>query len=81
MSKGKVKHMSITELKTGQKAKVIEIQAGQGLVKKLEDIGIRIGSHVSNLSGEGAGGPVVVQSGCTQVALGRGMARKIIVEG
>ncbi|MFH1369088.1 MAG: FeoA family protein [Elusimicrobiota bacterium] len=75
----KRKHISVTELKTGQKARVVAIQGGWGFQRKLENIGIRVGSEISNLSG-GENGPVVVRSGCTQVALGRGMARKIIVE-
>jgi ferrous iron transport protein A len=80
MKKEKVKHMSIIDLKKGEKGRVKEIQGGHVLAKKLENMGIRVGSQVRSLSGGFMSGPSVIESGCTQVAIGRGMARKIIVE-
>lgn len=80
MTKGKVNHMSITDLKKGEKGVVREIQGGHGMVRKLENMGIRVGSRVCSLSGGFLSGPSVIESGCTQVAIGRGMARKILVD-
>jgi ferrous iron transport protein A len=72
--------MSLTELKSGQKARIIEIQSGVSIKRKLESLGLRIGSCVVNVGNDFLKGPVIVQHGCTQIAIGRGMAKKIIVE-
>ena len=76
----KGKPMSLTETKSGQKARIISIDGGTALMKKFESLGLRVGSHIVNLSGDFMKGPVVVQNGATQLAIGRGMAKKIIVE-
>lgn len=72
--------MSINELKTGHKAKIAEIRGGAGMAKKLENMGIRIGCEVTAVGSPAAHGPVIIQSGHTQVAIGGGMAKKILVE-
>ncbi|MHB8053941.1 MAG: FeoA family protein [Candidatus Aminicenantales bacterium] len=80
MKKGKEKQMSIIDLKNGQKGKIVNILGGLGVSRKLGNMGIRIGSQVCNLSGNFMKGPIVVQSGRTQVAIGQGLAGKIMIE-
>ena len=72
--------MSIIDLKNGQQGKIVAIQGGPGVSRKLGNMGIRVGSQVCNLSGHFMKGPVVVQSGRTQVAMGPGLAGKIMIE-
>jgi len=72
--------MDITQMKEGEKGKVIEIQGGRGLVSKLDSLGIRPGVEITKISNQLLYGPVVVQVGNTQVAIGLGMARRVIVE-
>jgi Fe2+ transport system protein FeoA len=43
-------------------------------------MGLREGSRVTKKSAVPAGGPVIVQTGNTQIAIGAGMANRIIVK-
>jgi len=71
---------SLAQLSPGQSAKVISIEGGRGLRQKLQNLGIREGSVVKKERGAFAFGPIIVKAGSTQIALGRGMASKVIVE-
>jgi ferrous iron transport protein A len=69
---------NLLQLKRNQWAKVTDILGGFGLRRKLESLGVRVGSRILKVSD--APGPVVVNVGGTQLAIGKGMASKIIVE-
>jgi len=71
---------SLAQLSPGQSAKVISIEGGRGLRQKLQNLGIREGSVVKKERGIFTFGPVIIKAGSTQIALGRGMASKVIVE-
>ena len=72
--------MDLTQMAPGEKGEVIEIQGGFGLVNRLENLGIMIGVKIKKISSQFMRGPVTVQIGNTQVAIGYGMAKKIIVK-
>jgi len=72
--------MDLTRMKSGEKGKVIEIQSGWGLMRRLETLGIRPGVEVEKVSAQLVGGPITIQVGNTQASLGFGMAMKVIVE-
>ena len=72
--------ISLTEMKNGQKGTVIEIQGGHGLSRRLEGLGIRPGQLITKTSGPFMKGPVTLRVGQGQVALGFGMAGKVLVE-
>lgn len=74
------KALSLAKLKAGNKAKVSDISGGGSLESKLMNMGIYKGKEVSKLSHIGLRGPVVVKVGRTILALGHGIAEKIIVE-
>ena len=78
MSDGKL--VTLRQMQSGQSGKVIQIQGGFGLVNRLSALGIRPGKRITKVSSMLMRGPVTIQSGNTQVALGFGMANKIIVE-
>ena len=67
----------LTDLKTEETAVVSQIIGGYGLRRKLALRGIKEGSPVRMISN--SLGPVVVECCGYQIALGRGMARRIIV--
>lgn len=67
----------LDKLKIG---KVIEIKGGHGLRNKLDGLGIREGCIIKKISKIGTAGPVVIKIGNTQIAIGKGMAEKIIIE-
>lgn len=72
--------MDITQMEQGEKGKVVEIQGGFGLLGKLDTMGIRVGVEITKVSSQVLRGPVTVQAGNTQVAIGYGMAGRVIVE-
>jgi ferrous iron transport protein A len=74
------KQVPLTMLKSGQSGKVVEIQGGMGLANRLSALGIRPGKRITKVSSMLMRGPITVQVGGTQLAMGFGMARKVIVE-
>jgi ferrous iron transport protein A len=59
---------------------VAEIQGGFGLVNRLNALGIIPGKRIAKISDMLARGPVTIEIDRVQVAIGFGMASKIIVE-
>lgn len=71
--------MHLTELSSGQAARITAIEGGQGLRQQLALRGIIEGRVVKKISG--AFGPVVLRIDHETIVIGRGMARKIRVAG
>ena len=74
------KQITLTQMRIGQSGVVIQIQGGHGLVNRLNALGIRAGKRITKLSSMIMRGPVTIQVDRAQVAIGFGMARRIIVE-
>ena len=74
------KLVTLRQMQSGQSGKVVQVQGGHGLVNRLSSLGIRPGKRITKVSSMLMRGPVTIQSGNTQVAVGFGMANKIIVE-
>ncbi|MGB3477679.1 MAG: FeoA family protein [bacterium] len=72
--------IDLSQMVAGQTGRIISFNGGRGLVQRLESMGIRLGVQITKVSGQLMRGPVVVRLGNTQVAIGFGMARKILVE-
>jgi len=70
----------LTQLKAGEKARFIEAMGGRGMISKLEAMGITPGAVITKISTQLMRGPIIIKSGNTQLAIGFGMAKKIIVE-
>ncbi|MQY81906.1 MAG: ferrous iron transport protein A [Dehalococcoidia bacterium] len=75
-----IKQVNLSQMYPGQSGKVVEIDGGVGLVSRLSAMGIRPGRKITKLSSMLMRGPVTVQQGSTRLAIGFGMARKILVE-
>ena len=73
------KPIPLTQLDAGRRATVVEIQAGQGLVRRLEALGVRVGRQVEKISGPFIRGPVTVKVGNIRAAIGFGAASKVLV--
>lgn len=78
MSDGK--QITLAGMQTGQSGVVVQIQGGHGLVNRLNSLGIRPGKRITKISSMMMRGPVTIQVDRAQVAIGFGMARRIIVE-
>ena len=70
----------LTRMRAGQKGKIIRISGGRGIAAKLESIGIRQGEEIKKINDQWMRGPVLVRHRNTQLALGFGMASKVLVE-
>ena len=72
--------MSLVRMRVGQKGNIVRISGGYGIVRKLEALGIREGEEIKKISEQWMKGPVLLQHGNSQIALGFGMASKVLVE-
>jgi Fe2+ transport system protein FeoA len=78
MNNGTIK--SLNQLKPGEKARVMTIAGGRSIQNRLVGMGLNVGSLVELLRAPtGSGGPALVATGGTRLAVGAGMASKIIV--
>jgi ferrous iron transport protein A len=70
----------LNKMKTGQSGTVVQVLGGPGLIRRLEALGIIQGKKVLKLSSMVFRGPVMIRTGHTQIALGFGISRRIMVE-
>lgn len=75
-----MENVNLAQMKSGEEGIIVAIQGGYGLMRRAEALGVRLGVKIRKISSQFMRGPVTVQVGNTQVALGFGMAQKIIVE-
>jgi ferrous iron transport protein A len=71
--------IDVTQMRIQQTGMIARIEGGQGLIRRLDAMGVRPGVQITKMSGQLMQGPIVIRVGNTQVALGFGMARKIRV--
>lgn len=74
------KQVTLRQMRAGQSGIVFQIQGGRGLVSRLSALGIRPGQRITKVGSMFMRGPVTIQVGNAQVAIGFGMANRIIVE-
>lgn len=75
-----VKNVNLAELQSGRRARVSRLTGSEVLTGRLRAMGILPGTIIVKKSAIMAGGPIVVEKGSTQFAVGRDMAENIIVE-
>ncbi|MFH1640309.1 MAG: FeoA family protein [Chloroflexota bacterium] len=71
---------ALTRMGVGQSGRVVQIQGGYGMVDRLSALGIRPGKRITKVGSMLMRGPVTVEVDRTQVAIGYGMASRIIVD-
>ena len=74
------KLVTLRQMRTGQSGIVLQIQGGHGLINRLSALGIRPGQRITKVGSTFMRGPVTIKVGNARVAIGFGMANKIIVE-
>ena len=72
--------MPLVSVSAGEPVRVVDILGGHGLAARLEALGIRPGTNMIKRSEMFMRGPVTVEAHGTQIAIGHGMASKILVE-
>ena len=74
------RQITLAQMLAGQTGTVVAVLGGHGLVRRLEAMGLRSGKEVTKISSTFLRGPVTFKVDHTQVAVGFGLARKIVVE-
>jgi ferrous iron transport protein A len=70
----------LSYMRPGQSGVVVDIKGGFGLINRLNGLGILPGKRVRKISSMIARGPVTIEVDRVQIAIGFGMAKRIIVK-
>ena len=70
--------LPLSTLRSGNRGTVIALQGGGGFQERITSMGLFVGCEVEVLGG-GDGGRMVLATGETRIALGHGMADKVLV--
>ncbi len=70
----------LVDMKNGEVGIISEMVGGRGMLSRLHSMGIRCGKKVKKVSSQPLGGPVALEIDKFCVAIGRGMARRIMVD-
>ncbi|MEA2081202.1 MAG: FeoA family protein [Elusimicrobiota bacterium] len=71
---------NLMDMEDSQKGVIISLEGGNFFRNKLSSMGISEGAKIKKITGHFIGGPVIIKVKNTEIAVGRGMAEKIIVE-
>jgi Fur family ferric uptake transcriptional regulator len=71
-------YMPLTMAKTGDRVEIQEMAGGREAQGKLSSMGLRPGDQLEIINNSGHG-RLILAHDCTRLALGRGVAQKIIV--
>jgi len=74
------RRISLRHMEAGQRGTIVGVIGGHGLRRRLEAMGVRPGKTITKLSGQVFRGPVTLRVDHTQIAIGFGMANKIVVD-
>ena len=69
----------LIDLKNNESA-VVKTVLGENASRRLEALGVRPGKTIKKTGSHFWGGPITIIVGSTKIAIGRGMAEKIMVE-
>lgn len=71
---------NLKDLRAGETGKILQIDGGHGMVNRLAALDIRPGKKIKKINSSFLGGPVTVEVNRIQVAIGFGMAKRIVIE-
>ena len=72
--------MTLTQVKTGQTVRIMRFDGGLGFEHKLRQLGLFPGDSARVLRHAPLGGPILIEVEGRSIALGRGVASRVIVE-
>lgn len=75
-----MKIIPLTQLETKKTAFIQEILGGSEITKRLDRMGVRPGKKIVKISAHFWRGPITILTDKTKIAIGYGMAQKIMVE-
>jgi len=68
---------SLDEIEEGKKVRIVKILGGYGLIRRLVSLGLTIGVELFIINNHG---PIIIKVGDSNIAIGRGIAKKVLVE-
>ena len=71
--------MPLAMVKAGERVRCVQLNGGRGLQARLASLGLLPGTELTVVCAD-TRGPILVAIGESRIALGRGMAHKIMVE-
>jgi len=71
---------SLLEISSQTSVKIISISGGKGARRSLAQLGIGVGSIITIKRNAPFAGPLLIENHGTSIAIGRGVASKIMVE-
>ena len=74
----RLENIPLTMVSSERKVRIVSILGGRGIVEHLIDMGLGINSEIEVIK-QGAPGPFIVAIKETRLAIGHGMAQKIMV--
>ena len=72
--------LPLDKIKRGESGLICEIRGGYGFIRRMDAMNIRPGKRITKVSSMFRRGPITIQVDHTQLALGFGMATRILVE-
>lgn len=71
--------VKLSELRPGQKARIIAVRGGKGFRERFSGMGLHIGNEMEVLHSTGNNGMILIKTGDTRLMIGHGMAHKIFL--
>ncbi|MEI6631039.1 MAG: FeoA family protein [bacterium] len=75
-----MKKITLLEMKRNQRGRIIDISGGVALLSKMMSMGLYSGCEITKVGQMALRGAVTIKVGRAVIALGHGMAGKIILE-
>ena len=75
-----MKKITLLQMKINQKGKIADICGGQELLSRLMSMGLYPGREITKVGQMALKGAVTIEVGRSLIALGHGMAAKVILE-
>jgi ferrous iron transport protein A len=72
--------IDLTQMHPGEFGIIMEIRGGHGLTRKIQGLGIRPGKKITKVSSHFWRGPQTIEIDNIQIAIGFGMAKRILVQ-
>lgn len=72
--------ITVRDMRPMQVGRVVDIRGGRGMMNRLQAMGIRPGKKITKVSSMFMRGPVTIEVDNFRVAIGFGMAGRILVE-
>ncbi|MEN3186681.1 MAG: FeoA family protein [Atribacterota bacterium] len=72
--------VTLAEMRAGEEGTVIGVNGQEAFPRRLWVLGLFPGKKVKKISSSLGGGPVVISCGTQELALGRGLALRVMVE-